>query len=378
MKQDTIDKLVTRLDHLSPEELRSVFMRLVSDKGLLQDVFDALRDGIILFDAHGQARFANKAAAAIYARPLRELLRTPFETLTGGTCHWDDLRNSGIAITRDLQVNYPEPRHYHFHMSPIAGGSEYLLLVRDDTEQHTRGLEDAEAEQMNLLSFMASAVAHEIGNPLNSLGLNLQLLQRKLKKLPEEEQAKLTPLLETAMEETRRLDTLLHQFLHSMRPTRLQRETVNLNTLIERVLETLDPEIAPRGISVHLELSEGLPELSADSAQLFQAIYNLVRNAYQSIPGEDGGIYIQTAYNDNDLRIVISDTGTGISHEVMGSMYEPFRTTKRKGNGLGLLIVRRIIKDHGGTLGFASKEGTGTTVTITLPRADRVVRLLPA
>ena len=378
MKQDTIDKLVTRLDHLSPEELRSVFMRLVSDKGLLQDVFDALRDGIILFDAHGQARFANKAAAAIYARPLRELLRTPFETLTGGTCHWDDLRNSGIAITRDLQVNYPEPRHYHFHMSPIAGGSEYLLLVRDDTEQHTRGLEDAEAEHMNLLSFMASAVAHEIGNPLNSLGLNLQLLQRKLSKLPEEEQAKLTPLLETAMEETRRLDTLLHQFLHSMRPTRLQRETVNLNTLIERVLETLDPEIAPRGISVHLELSEGLPELSADSAQLFQAIYNLVRNAYQSIPGEDGGIYIQTAYNDNDLRIVISDTGTGISHEVMGSMYEPFRTTKRKGNGLGLLIVRRIIKDHGGTLGFASKEGTGTTVTITLPRADRVVRLLPA
>ncbi len=378
MKQDTIDKLVTRLDHLSPEELRSIFMRLVSDKGLLQDVFDALRDGIILFDAHGQARFANKAAAAIYARPLRELLRTPFEPLTGGTCHWDDLRNSGIAITRDLQVNYPEPRHYHFHMSPIAGGSEYLLLVRDDTEQHTRGLEDAEAEQMNLLSFMASAVAHEIGNPLNSLGLNLQLLQRKLNKLPEENQAKLTPLLETAMEETRRLDTLLHQFLHSMRPTRLQRETVNLNTLIERVLETLDPEIAPRGISVHLELSEGLPELSADSAQLFQAIYNLVRNAYQSIPGEDGGIYIQTAYNDNDLRIVISDTGTGISHEVMGSMYEPFRTTKRKGNGLGLLIVRRIIKDHGGTLGFASKEGTGTTVTITLPRADRVVRLLPS
>ena len=378
MKQDTIDKLFTRLDHLSPEELRSVFMRLVSDKGLLQDVFDALRDGIILFDAHGQARFANKAAAAIYARPLRELLRTPFETLSGGTCHWDELRNSGIAITRDLQVNYPEPRHYHFHMSPIAGGSEYLLLVRDDTEQHTRGLEDAEAEQMNLLSFMASAVAHEIGNPLNSLGLNLQLLQRKLNKLPEENQAKLTPLLETAMEETRRLDTLLHQFLHSMRPTRLQRETVNLNTLIERVLETLDPEIAPRGISVHLELSEGLPELSADSAQLFQAIYNLVRNAYQSIPGEDGGIYIQTAYNDNDLRIVISDTGTGISHEVMGSMYEPFRTTKRKGNGLGLLIVRRIIKDHGGTLGFASKEGTGTTVTITLPRADRVVRLLPA
>ena len=378
MKQDTLDKLISRLDHLDPEELRSVFMRLVSEKGLLQDVFDALRDGIILFDSDGSARFANRAAAAIYAQPLRELLRTPFETLTGGTCSWEDLRDSGIAITRDLQVNYPEPRHYHFHMSPIAGGSEYLLLVRDDTEQHTRGQENAEAEQMNLLSFMASAVAHEIGNPLNSLGLNLQLLQRKLAKLPDKESEKLTPLLETALQETQRLDTLLHQFLHSMRPARLQREPLNLNSLIERVLETLDPEIAPRGICVHLELSDTLPDLSADRAQLFQALYNLIRNAYQSIPGDQGGIYIQTAYNDNDLRIVISDTGTGISHEVMGSMYEPFRTTKRKGNGLGLLIVRRIIKDHGGTLAFASKEGTGTTVTLTLPRADRVVRLLPA
>ena len=378
MKQDTIDKLVTRLDHLSPEELRSVFMRLVSDKGLLQDVFDALRDGIILFDADGHARFANKAAAAIYARPMRELLRTPFETLTGGTCRWEDLCNSGIAITRDLQVNYPEPRHYHFHMSPIAGGTEYLLLVRDDTETRTQGEETAEAEQMNLLSYMASAVAHEIGNPLNSLGLNLQLLQRKLAKLPENAQAGLAPLLDSALQETQRLDTLLHQFLHSMRPTRLQRETVNLNELIERVLETLDPEIAPRGISVHVELSESLPELSADATQLFQVFYNLIRNAYQSIPGDAGGIYIQTAYNDNDVRVVISDTGTGISHEVMGSMYEPFRTTKRKGNGLGLLIVRRIIKDHAGTLAFASKEGTGTTVTLTLPRADRVVRLLPS
>ena len=378
MKQDTLDKLVSRLDHLDPEELRSVFMRLVSEKGLLQDVFDALRDGIILFDPAGQARFANRAAAEIYARPLRELLKTPFETLTGGTCLWEDLCHSGIAITRDLQVNYPEPRHYHFHMTPIAGGSEYLLLVRDDTEQHTRGQENAEAEQMNLLSFMASAVAHEIGNPLNSLGLNLQLLQRKLAKLPEADAARLTPLLETALGETQRLDTLLHQFLQSMRPTRLQRQPLNLNTLIEQVIETLDPEIAPRGISVHLELSDSLPDLSADSTQLFQALYNLIRNAYQSIPGDDGGIYIQTAYNDNDVRVVISDTGTGISHEVMGSMYEPFRTTKSKGNGLGLLIVRRILKDHGGTLGFASKQGTGTTVTITLPRADRVVRLLPS
>lgn len=379
MKRDTLDKIVNRLEHLESAELRHLFMRLASEKGLLQDVFDALRDGLILFDAEGNARFANKSACAMFNRPLHELLRMPFERLVGGTCNWAELSGSGVAMTRDLHVNYPEPRHYNFLMSPVAEGAEYLLLIRDDTETITRGEEDAEAEQFNLVTYLAGAVAHEIGNPLNSLGLNLQLMQRKLAKAEPDTRSKLEPLLESALAETRRLDTLLRQFLQSMRPGRKHREPVQLNELIARVLQVLEPEIAPRGICVQQALSRELPELSADGGQLFQAFYNLIRNAYQSIPGDTpGGIYIQTDYNDTDVRVIIGDNGSGISHEVMGNMYEPFRTTKRKGNGLGLLIVRHIVKEHSGTLSLASCEGTGTTVTITLPRADRVVRLLPA
>ena len=379
MKRDTLDKIVNRLEHLEPDELRHLFMRLASEKGLMQDVFDALRDGLILFDAEGAACFANKSACAMFNRPRHELLRMSFERLVGGTCRWEELAGSGVAITRDLHVNYPESRHYNFLMSPVEQGSEYLLLIRDDTETIVRGEEDAEAEQFNLLTYMAGAVAHEIGNPLNSLGLNLQLMQRKLSKLETGVRDALTPLLDSALAETRRLDTLLRQFLQSIRPGNMQRESVQLNEVLERVLQVLEPEIAPRGIAIQMSLAEELPELNADSGQLFQVFYNLIRNAFQSIPGEEnGGIYIQTDFNDNDVRVMIGDNGTGISHEVMGNMYEPFRTTKRKGNGLGLLIVRHIIKEHSGTLSLASKEGTGTTVTITLPRADRVVRLLPS
>lgn len=380
MNRDTIGKIAARLDNLSPEDIRKLFLRLASEKGLLQDVFDALRDGIILLDTEGNARFANRAAGAIYGRPLRELLNEPFDRLVGGSCTWEELRASKAAIVRDVQVNYPAPRHYNFFITPIAEGQEYLLLVRDDTEAQERREENAEAEQFNLLTFMASAVAHEIGNPLNSLGLSLQLIQRKLDKLDAKARMALGGLLQEALGETQRLDTMLHQFLDSIRPTaQLRRSKVQVNEVIERVVALLEPEIAERGVAVQSLLEEDMPEISADADQLFRAFYNIIRNALQSIPGDtEGGISIHTRFNDSDVGIIIGDNGSGISHEVMGSMYEPFRTTKKKGHGLGLLIVRHIIKEHGGTLSITSKEGLGTTITITLPRADRVVRLLPS
>ena len=381
MKRDTIEKIATRLDNLGTADVRRLFMRLATEKGLLQEVFDALRDGLILFSADGTARFANKVACSIYNRPMRELLREPFERLVSGTCSWQELQDSKAAIVRDVHVNYPTSKHYNFYISPLAGEQEYLLLVRDDTEALEHREETVEAEQFNLLTFLSSAVAHEIGNPLNSLGLTLQLMKRKLDKL-EKIDAKsrrvLDELLESSLQETQRLDAMLHQFLESMRPTTPVRSKVQVNEVVTRVLRVLAPEIAERDVAIQSELPSDLPDISADADQLFRALYNLIRNALQSLPGTNGGISIRTSYNDSDIGIIIGDNGSGISHEVMGSMYEPFRTTKRKGHGLGLLIVRHIIREHGGTLSITSRAGLGTTITITLPRADRIVRLLPS
>ncbi len=382
MKKETLDKIVDRLDRLSPRELRQLFSRLSAEKTLLGDILNTLRDGIILFSDNGYASFANKVALRIYGRSLRELRDVPFASLVGDTCSWEEFSQSGVALTRDLQINYPEARHYNFFMSPIGESqseenSEYLLIIQDDTESRAEGEEQAEAEQMNLLSFLSSGVAHELGNPINSLGLNLQVMQRKIEKLPEEQRGSLQELLSNSLAETKRLDTLIKQFLQSMRPSTLKREHIALNELIHSVLQILEPEIANRDLSLHLNFNEELPDLLADSAQLFQVFYNVIRNAYQSITDQEGGIYIQTSYTDADIVIRISDGGSGISHEMLGNIYEPFRTTKKSGNGLGLLIVRRIIKEHAGSLAIASKKGTGTTVTISLPRADRVTRLLP-
>lgn len=376
MKKQTFDKLFARLHQLAPSELRQLFLRLSEEKGMLEDIFDALRDGVILFGDEGKVHFINKAATEIYKRSRAELMKVNFEQLNCGTCSWDELRESGATITRDVQINYPEQRHYKLMMSPLNKGSEYILLIQDDTESREKNAEQADAEQMDLLSFLASGVAHELGNPINSIGLNLQLIERKLRNMDSEIRHSLEPLLQSSLAETRRLDNLIHQFLQSMRPSSLLRQSVQVNQVIREVLQVLDSEISDRGISIREELSEKTPEISADDKQLFQVFYNLIRNAYQSIPGSEGVIYIQSCYNDNDVIISISDTGCGISHEVMGKLYEPFKTSKKSGNGLGLLIVRRIIKAHGGSLAIASKENTGTTITINLPRATRLTRLL--
>ena len=116
--------------------------------------------------------------------------------------------------------------------------------------------------------------------------------------------------------------------------------------------------------------------MEADAGQFQQVFYNLLRNAYQAIGGKDGLIRVTARANEFEATLSIEDNGTGISPEHMGSLFEPYRTTKQSGSGLGLLIVRRVVREHGGEIEIQSEPGSGTRVLIHLPRGPRPVRLL--
>ena len=368
MKKDTIDKLIDRIDHIKEEDLQRFFVKLAEQQGFFQQVFESIQEGLILLDSKGKILFVNQAALKLFDKEPEHITPEDFCIFLGRDCSWNTVQQSHTAVSRDVEIFYPEHKFLNIFISPIGNKNQgHLILIRDETPQQKRNAENIEAERLNALTLLAAGVAHEIGNPLNSIGLHLQLLARKAKKLPPEYRNDFEELLKTAEGETTRLDVILKQFLQAIRPTKPIREPHNIEDIIMDVLKLLEPEIRQRGIQINTELQTGLPILSLDPVQIKQVFYNLA----------GGTILIKSGYTDDSVFVTVADTGCGISPEVMGSIYEPFLTTKSTGSGLGLLIVRRIVKEHGGSITLASQPGQGTTFTVFLPRVERTIRLLP-
>lgn len=381
MKSGFLEKLVARLDRVVPGDVQQIVTRLIREKGFLEKVFEALHEGVIILDPNGVIGFLNHAACQFFGLDPEKATGEEISTQIRGL-DWESLCKPGKTISRDLEVFYPENRYLNFYLAPIdeeEGESEplgYVMLVRDLTSTRAEAEETLESERLNALTLLAAGVAHEIGNPLNSLDIHLQLLGRKLRKLPPGDRKPLEENLSTAREEIQRLDMILKQFLHAVRPTTPHRERKDLHEILHETLKLLEQELESRKIAVQLDLAESMPPAMVDPGQFQQAFYNLIRNAYQAVPCDEGRITLRSRVNDFEYIISIEDNGTGISPEHMGAIFEPYRTTKSSGSGLGLLIVRRIIREHGGEIAIESEENRGTRVLIHLPRTERSVRLL--
>jgi two-component system, sporulation sensor kinase E len=230
---------------------------------------------------------------------------------------------------------------------------------------------------LNALTLLAAGVAHEIGNPLNSLHIHLQLMERQAHKLDRAAREELQEPIDIARSEVNRLDSIVTQFLRAIRPSKPELHPENVNTIVEETLRLFTPEIQDRDIVVEQELRSDLPLLQIDRDQMKQAFYNVIKNSLQAMK-RHGTLRIRTDRDDTHVLISFIDTGSGMSAENLGRVFEPYFTTKPSGTGLGLLIVRRIVREHGGELSIESSEGKGLTLTIRLPYIDKRIRMLEA
>jgi two-component system, sporulation sensor kinase E len=379
MKPGFLDKLIGRLDRVQPGEVQSYLIRLVQEKGFLEKVFQALQEGVLVLDPDGKISFLNRAASRLFGLHQEDDVGARLSARVRGL-DWQALSSSRRSISRDLEVFYPEHRFLNFYLAPLDPSATeplgFVMLIRDITQTRKIAEEQIESERVNLLTMLAAGVAHELGNPLNSLTIHLQLLARQLRRSHPDALAAVEEQLEVASAEVRRLDSIIQQFLVAMRPSQPRPELVLINELVDESLRVLGPELADRQIILDLQLEPGLPLLSLDPGQMKQAFFNLIRNAAQAMP--PGGIlHIATESDDAAVRITFQDDGQGMSPETLSQLFQPYFTTKTQGTGLGLLIVRRIVREHGGEVEVQSEEGVGTAFTLHLPRDERRVRLLP-
>ena len=383
MKPGFLDKLIARIDRMDPGSVQTHFLRLAKEKGLLETIFQSIQEGVVVLDGKGLITYANRAAGKLIGFSHEDVIGKPMvrylrdidwkRVLNLDTAEWSKL------VSHEIEVRYPEHRFISFYVVPLSamekGERGAVLILRDVTQDREQEASLLESERLNAVRLLAAGVAHEIGNPLNALNIHLQLLDRELRKSDCTNRDSLLELVSVSRNEVIRLDLIITQFLRAIRPTRPNLAPMPITVALKETLTLLKQDIENRSIHVELECPPSVPAIRIDKDQIKQAFFNIIRNALQAMA--DGGL-LRISVTASDLFVGVSfrDNGSGISPEDFGNIFEPYYTTKQGGSGLGLMIVQRIIQDHGGRIDVNSEPGVGTTFTVFLPLDERRVRLL--
>ena len=240
----------------------------------------------------------------------------------------------------------------------------------DKARRAYRELNEAQAriiqsEKMAVVGTFASGLAHEVRNPLNSIALQLSILERRVAPLPASVAGQIKELVGVIREEVKRLDNLVGDFLQFSRSNRVQYRPASLDALVDEVARLLRPEARAAGVTLRRQrIGDAIPDLRVDPEKMKQVAINLVQNAIEAMPG-GGVVTVESGLVEGRAVMLVRDSGPGLPEGL--DVFQLFVTTKARGTGLGLSIAQQIVLEHGGEIAAASEPGKGAVFTVSLP-----------
>ena len=380
-KKSFLDRFIERVDSIDANSLQAYILHLSREKGFFETIFNAVEEGILVVDRSLKIRYHNQAAKDLLGLP-EDISKTHLSQFLQNIDWFRILKQDEDEWTRisrqEIEIMYPKHRYIQFYLVPHDEDNSFAtVILRDVTESRRQTMDEFETETSNYVSMLAGEVAHEIGNPLNSLYLNLQLLNRMFGADEKPDLDESREMLKVCSDEVKRLDNIINQFLHAIRPGDSEMLDLDIKDVIIDTLTFMQTEIETKGISVKCDWPDILPKIYGDVSQLKQAFFNVLRNAVQAMP-QGGEIMVHGFYTDDYVVLEFTDTGDGISADKLNRMFDPFKSFKKGGTGLGMMIIERVLRVHGAEMSVDTKEGEGTAIVIKFPRPGRRIRVLNA
>lgn len=354
----------------------------LSDEVLeFQTIFNSLEDSILVFNKDGLISFANNASKKLLGIPENYESYPLFNLIANLKEDIEEYQTKGKVVRREFQVKYPEDRYLKSYLLSFKDSTQeqdklWILILSDSTKDKIVAEEIIENEKINSILNLASGIAHEIGNPLNSMSIHLQLIKRSLAKIQDDRlRQHIGNSIDICMSETNRLDGIVKNFLKAIRPQKAILLEINAISPLMEVLKTLEIQLEEQEIRVDIQSEQIPPTILGDSTLLQQLYFNIIKNAIEAI-GAKGQIKIEISSDDEFLNIAFIDNGCGMSQENISRIFEPYYTNKEGGNGLGMLVVENIVKSHNGKIQLDSEMGIGTKLCISLRRTTPVLKRL--
>lgn len=381
-----------KISKLTNEQLNQLLEILYSENETLDSVIESLSIGLLICDVEWKLLFANKASERIIPLTIR-LSDFRSSDLPQEQEVWHFIADLDIAafITKNIDKTYA---NQDFTLETSGGNKRFvsistmplvrekklignIIKIDDITEKKNAEVLLRRMESLASLTNLAASVAHEIKNPLGSISIHIQLIEKIIQKARENnnqliDDEKIEKYLDISTEEIERLNKIIVDFLFAVRPISAHLELIDIHALLKNFLPFFEAELSEKKIQLEVSIPSGEQKLFIDEKLFKQVLINLIQNAMDVLPS-GGCIKISGEIDNGNYVLFVKDDGKGISNEAIHKIFEPYFTTKLTGTGLGLTMVYKIIKEFSGDIIVSSKIGEGTVfkITIPLPQMER-------